>query len=105
MGSLSSTPTLPVTYYRQSPEQILLPQKPQSIAKSPTLSSGQYNQDNSTKSNDLNTKKDVKETATKARVKTLLTRKRGRFGTIATSLRGFLGETKTDNVRKTLLGE
>ncbi len=42
--------------------------------------------------------------AEQARKKSLFARNRGRFGTIATSLRGFLGEAKS-SARKTLLGE
>lgn len=39
------------------------------------------------------------------RERNLLSRERGRFGTIATGFRGFLGQSDTQNTRKTLLGE
>jgi hypothetical protein len=42
--------------------------------------------------------------ASQTRAMNLLSRSRGRFGTIQTSFRGFLGET-TSKLRKTLLGE
>lgn len=45
------------------------------------------------------------EAAATARTQSLLSRSRGRLGTIATSFRGFLGEQDASAKRKTLLGE
>lgn len=47
------------------------------------------------------------EISAEARRKSLLRRSRGRFGTITTSFRGFLNNTRTDgeSQQKTLLGE
>lgn len=45
------------------------------------------------------------ETEAAARTQSLLSRSRGRLGTIATSFRGFLSEKNTSVKRKTLLGE
>ncbi|MBI1301330.1 MAG: hypothetical protein GC137_06690 [Alphaproteobacteria bacterium] len=45
------------------------------------------------------------EQASETRRRSLLARNRGRLGTIATSLQGFLTQGSTGNQRKTLLGE
>lgn len=47
----------------------------------------------------------AEENAAMARTQSLLSRSRGRLGTIATSFRGFLSEKETGVKRKTLLGE
>ncbi len=78
MGSLSSTPKIPARQAVYSPA-------PRTAIATPTSAP-------------------VKEDISEAKEKTLLARKRGRLGTIATSLRGLLSETKSTE-RKTLLGE
>ncbi len=85
MGSLSSTPKVPA---RQA-QVVYMPAPRAAIATpapTPSISAPE--------------KEDVSE----AREKTLLARKRGRLGTVATSLRGFLADNKS-STRKTLLGE
>jgi hypothetical protein len=51
------------------------------------------------------TKKTDEEISADARTQSLLRRSRGRFGTIATSFRGFLNSSDNNTQRKTLLGE
>lgn len=48
---------------------------------------------------------DSAKIASEAREKTLLRRARGRLGTIATGLSGFLSDNNAGEARKTLLGE
>ncbi len=47
----------------------------------------------------------TEELAAEQREASLLSRQRGHLGTIATSFRGFLGESDSASTRKTLLGE
>ena len=83
MGSLLSTPKAP------EPQVVFVPQPtppppPQEPEQNPTP--------------------DVSEETKSERKKTLLSRERGRFGTIATSFQGILQEANAGG-RKTLLGE
>ncbi len=48
---------------------------------------------------------DSENSASEVREKTLLRRARGRLGTIATGLSGFLSDNERGTARKTLLGE
>ncbi|MGH1455833.1 MAG: hypothetical protein ACRBDI_03540 [Alphaproteobacteria bacterium] len=48
---------------------------------------------------------DSAKLAAEAREQSLLRRARGRLGTIATGLSGFLSDNNSNNSRKTLLGE
>ncbi len=84
MGSLTSTPKIPQrqTVYVPAPTSVI----------SPTVS---------TKPIDKSSAADI---VSDERKKSLLARSRGRFGTIATSLQGFLADDKQGG-RKTLLGE
>lgn len=87
MGSLSSTPKIPQQQVVYMPAPSPSPSQPKAISSAIAAQA-----DSSAKN------------AAGDREKTLLARKRGRLGTIATSLRGFLGEVNS-NKRKTLLGE
>ena len=86
MGSLSSSAKAPK---QASPQVVYVPQ--------PSTTS-------STTASQQETTQDAAKQASKARKQTLLRRNRGRFGTIATSLQGFLSERLASG-RKTLLGE
>ncbi len=88
MGSLTSTPKVP----QQQRAQTQIIQTP--AAQTP--------QSQETPSEIAARKQDEQS---KARIKSLLSRGRGRFGTIATGLQGFLREIDQGNARKTLLGE
>ncbi len=57
-----------------------------------------------TSSTEQTSEPSAEELASKARERSLLSRKRSRFGTIATSLQGVLSDVKS-GARKTLLGE
>jgi hypothetical protein len=91
MGSLSSRPSVP------SPQVVYLPQTtstPSSTTAATTTSTS-----TSTDSSADTT------TASQAREESLLSRSRGRAGTILTSFRGLLGAATDTTMRKTLLGE
>ncbi len=88
MGSLTSTPKVPA----QQQKIVYMP-APAASAQKITAPAP-----------DIDIKEQTKEEKSKIRIKSLLARKRGRFGTIATSLRGFLGQSNPSK-RKTLLGE
>jgi hypothetical protein len=81
MGSLSSSAKAP----SQSPKVVYVP--------APTITETKI------------TAEDSEAIAGKAREESLLRRARGRLGTVATSLSGFLSESESKNTRKTLLGE
>ncbi len=86
MGSLSSTPKAP---QKQQAQVIQTREAPSAqTQESPTQSAASKQDEQSQK-----------------RIKSLLSRGRGRFGTIATGLRGFLQEANRNSARKTLLGE
>ncbi len=82
MGSLTSTPKVPETTSSQ-------PSVVTQVENTQTTET---------------TESTVQEDATQERQRSLLARDRGRLGTIATSLHGFLGESNSGG-RKTLLGE
>ena len=86
MGSLSSSAKAPT----QASQQVVY--VPQPSTTSSTVSTADESEPN------------AEEQASEARKKTLLRRNRGRFGTIATGLKGFLSE-RLSSGRKTLLGE
>lgn len=86
MGSLSSTPKVPQTQIVQVP--VASPQPATQASTQSTLSAQERAANESTE-----------------RERSLLSRGRGRFGTIATSFQGFLREIDQSKVRKTLLGE
>ena len=86
MGSLSSTPKAPKKQQAQVIQTREVP--PAQIQESPKQSAASKQDEQSQK-----------------RIKSLLSRGRGRFGTIATGLRGFLQEANRHSARKTLLGE
>ncbi len=88
MGSLTSTPKTPQRQVVYAPAPVAATPAP-TITPVPNAGIEAEN---------------VQQAAEKARKQSLFARNRGRFGTIATSLRGFLGEVKP-NARKTLLGE
>ncbi len=87
MGSLSSTPKVPKR------QVVFVPAPTNTIT--PIVSAGTVS----------STATDTKELASNERKKSLLARSRSRFGTIATSLQGILGERTRNGGRKTLLGE
>lgn len=86
MGSLSSTPKVPQTQIVQVP--VSTPQPPTQQPTQPVVSA-----------------RERAEEESQERVRSLLSRGRSRFGTIATSFQGFLREIDQGNARKTLLGE
>ncbi len=86
MGSLSSTPKVPQ-------QQVVFVPAP---TASPSVSAGDGVSTPATPSS--------AEVAAQEREKSLLSRKRGRLGTIATGFQGLLGEINSGG-RKTLLGE
>ena len=86
MGSLSSSAKAP----QQSSPQVVYTAQPSATSKTVSAATA--------------AEPSAEEQASEARKKTLLRRNRGRFGTIATGLQGFLSE-RLNNDRKTLLGE
>lgn len=88
MGSLSSSPKAPTR------QQIVYMPAPTTVATNTTTSAetAENNAANSTAQ------------ASKSRTQSLLSRSRSRFGTIATSFQGLLGNSNAGG-RKTLLGE
>ena len=82
MGSLTSKPKAPA---QSTPQVVYVPATP---TPAPVTSTP-----------------DPVQEAAEARKTSLLARDRGRFGTIMTSFRGFLGEKNNGVQRKTLLGE
>ncbi len=89
MGSLISTPKAP----KSQPIQVIQTREIASTAKI---------QEQKPLENSAARKQ---EEQSQKRIKSLLSRGRGRFGTIATGLRGFLQEANKNSARKTLLGE
>ncbi|PCJ98562.1 MAG: hypothetical protein COA45_07520 [Zetaproteobacteria bacterium] len=85
MGSLSSSPKAP-----RQPQTIYVP------APTPVI--------NTTASASTKTVENNASQASQSRTKSLLSRSRSRFGTIATSFKGLLGNDNS-GARKTLLGE
>lgn len=81
MGRIKSSPKAPA-----QPQIVYVPTPVTTVAETPAQPSAE-------------------ETKAAARTQSLLTRSRGRLGTIATSFRGFLGEKDNGVKRKTLLGE
>ena len=84
MGSLTSRPDVPT-----QPQIITITQPAESIATLVVETSDT----------------DSEDTASESRSQSLLSRERGRFGTIQTGFRGLLGATDPSTARKTLLGE
>ena len=84
MGSISKKQKAPTIQYITNPVQTVVAEP------TPIAASEPQNLDVST---------------SEARAESLLRRSRGRFGTIATSFRGFFNKTNNDQPRKTLLGE
>lgn len=85
MGSLVSTPSAPAPIVVSTPQ----PEPVQQIAQPDSEPEGPT----------------PEEQASENRRRSLLARNRGRFGTIATSLQGFLSQSQPSSERKTLLGE
>ncbi|MGH1378095.1 MAG: hypothetical protein ACRBB3_04670 [Alphaproteobacteria bacterium] len=88
MGSLSSSPKAP-----QQSQIVYVPSTPE--PSNPVVDNDSANVDDGGGSSDE---------AVKNRRQSLLSRNRSRFGTIATSFQGFVGNENA-NSRKTLLGE
>ena len=84
MGSLSSRPKVPST-------------QPVVIVQNPTPTTGA--------TTTVETVEDPSQSASEARSENLLSRRRGRLGTVNTSLRGILQTVGSAVSRKTLLGE
>jgi hypothetical protein len=113
MGSLTSSPKIsptvqPVIYNIETPNYAPTPTYPSSGAGGQD-GQGASGNDNSTGTGDNNTGSPATpivsdETKSAARAENLLTRTRGKIGTILTSFRGVLNQTAQTG-RKTLLGE
>ena len=95
MGSLSSRPNVPAP----RSQVVFTPQPTASPTPAPSTSTdagrdaGGARGENHTPS------------ASRARTSSLLGRDRGRFGTVLTGFKGFLGLSDLSNARKSLLGE
>ena len=84
MGSMTSTPKVPPRTTQQQVVYVPAPVQTANVTPAPEL---------------------VQEAAAESRATSLLARDRGRFGTILTGFRGFLGTKDNGVQRKTLLGE
>lgn len=91
MGSLASRPKVPNV---QQPQIVYIPAPVQSSPASTPLSTNPSVEETSTSEN-----------VAEQREKNLLTRNRGRFGTVTTSFRGLLNTNSANRQTKTLLGE
>ncbi len=84
MGSISKKPKAPTIQYITNPVQTVVAEPTTTVVSEPG---------------------NLEVNASEARTESLLRRSRGRFGTIATSFRGFFNTANNDQQRKTLLGE
>lgn len=92
MGSLSSRPKAP--------------KKPKVVFVSkPAVSSVTQAESGSSSSSETKTDQAPEQALAEERTASLLKRDRGRFGTVQTGFRGFLGVSDEGSQRKTLLGE
>lgn len=92
MGSLASRPKVPKV---QTQPQIVYVPTPVSTTSSPATTTAVTQSQEETQS----------ENASEVRTENLLTRGRGRFGTVTTSFRGLLSAVNNASQSKTLLGE
>lgn len=92
MGSLASRPKVPSI--QQQPQVIYMP-TPVTTTSSPSTTTNIVQSSEPSES----------EKKAEARTQNLLTRSRGRFGTVTTSFRGLLSAMNNSGQSKTLLGE
>lgn len=90
MGSLTSSPKVPTP----TPTVVYVPASTTALTTNATATTA------------TEAAAGAQDNAAQSRVENLLTRNRGRFGTVSGGFRGFLAQTlESVNKRKTLLGE